>query len=113
VPAPDLIGRALTAVKPNQKRWGDITCVKTWDGWAYLATVIDLQSRAVVGWATTHRRPPQGVVFHSDRGRQSRTPLLLVAGAGGVECVLSTHGQADTRGLATAGRSVRLQRCGW
>jgi len=79
--------RALTAGKPNEKWCGDITYVKTLGGWAYLATVSDLQSRAVVGWAIgdhvrtsliiaaldlaiTHRRPPQGVVFHSDRGRQ-------------------------------------------
>jgi putative transposase len=70
------------------QRWcGDITYVKTWDGWAYLATVIDLHPRAVVGWAIAehmrtelvaaaldmalaHRQPPAGVIFHSDRGTQ-------------------------------------------
>lgn len=87
VPAPDLIGRSFTADKPNQKWCGDITYIKTWDGWAYVATVIDLHSRALIGWAAadhmrtslitealdmaiTHRRPPQGVIFHSDRGTQ-------------------------------------------
>lgn len=87
VPAPDLIGRAFTAERPNQKWCGDITYIKTWDGWAYLATVIDLHSRAVVGWAIADhmrtelvtaaldraiatRRPPAGVIFHSDRGTQ-------------------------------------------
>lgn len=87
VPAPDLIGRQFTADRPNQKWCGDITYVKTWDGWAYLATVIDLHSRALVGWAIdnhmrtdlvtdalemaiTDRRPPAGVIFHSDRGTQ-------------------------------------------
>jgi transposase InsO family protein len=87
VPAPDLLGRDFTAEQPNQRWCGDITCVKTWDGWAYLATVIDLHSRAVVGWAIadhmrtdlvtdaltmaiTHRRPEAGVIFHSDRGTQ-------------------------------------------
>ncbi|TQC38355.1 IS3 family transposase, partial [Rhodococcus sp. WS4] len=66
---------------------GDITYIKTWDGWAYLATVIDLHSRKVVGWsladhmrtslvtdalemAITHRNPSAGVIFHSDRGCQ-------------------------------------------
>ena len=67
-------------------RWcGDITYIRTWEGWLFLATVIDLASRRVVGWATadhlrTHlvedalrqapprRRPPAGVVFHSDQG---------------------------------------------
>jgi transposase InsO family protein len=66
---------------------GDITYIATWEGWAYLATVIDLASRRVVGWALTDhmrtelisealtnafesRRPPAGVIFHSDRGCQ-------------------------------------------
>ena len=87
VPAPDLIGRDFTAAHPNQRWCGDITYIKTWDGWAYLATVIDLHSRAVVGWAIadhmrtelitdaldmalTHRQPDPGVIFHSDRGTQ-------------------------------------------
>jgi putative transposase len=87
VPAPDLIGRDFTAALPDQRWCGDITYIKTWDGWVYLATVIDLHSRAVVGWALadhmrtelvtaaldmamTHRQPPPGVIFHSDRGTQ-------------------------------------------
>ena len=87
VPAPDLIARSFTAAKPNQKWCGDITYIKTWDGWAYVATVIDLHSRALIGWsvddhmrtslitdaldmAITHRRPPKDVIFHSDRGTQ-------------------------------------------
>jgi putative transposase len=44
VNAPDLIGRAFHAERPNEKWCGDITYVKTWDGWACLATVIDLHS---------------------------------------------------------------------
>lgn len=87
VGAPDLIGRDFTSAAPNEKWCGDITYVKTWNGWAYLATVIDLHSRAVVGWAIadhmrtslviealqmaiTHRRPKAGVIFASDRGAQ-------------------------------------------
>ena len=87
VNAPDLIGRDFTAQAPNQKWCGDVTYVKTWDGWAYLATVIDLHSRSVVGWAIAdhlrtslvtdaldmaveNRQPPTGVIFHSDRGTQ-------------------------------------------
>jgi transposase InsO family protein len=66
---------------------GDITYVRTWEGWAYLASVMDLASRRVVGWALadhmeaslvgdalrmalTLRRPPPGLLFHSDRGSQ-------------------------------------------
>ena len=87
VPAPDLLGRDFTAAEPDKKWCGDITYIKTWKGWAYLATVIDLHSRKVVGWAVadhmrtslvtdalmmaiTHRRPSGRVIFHSDRGCQ-------------------------------------------
>lgn len=87
VNAPDLIGRQFSAEAQDQKWCGDVTYVKTWDGWAYLATVIDLHSRRVVGWAVADhmrtslvtdaldmaiatRRPPAGVIFHSDRGTQ-------------------------------------------
>ena len=50
----DLIGRDFaTATASLNARWcGDITCIHTWEGWLYLATVIDLTSRRVVGWAT-------------------------------------------------------------
>jgi putative transposase len=51
VPAPDLIGRDFTAAQPDTRWCGDVTYIKTWNGWAYLATVIDLYSRKVVGWA--------------------------------------------------------------
>lgn len=66
---------------------GDITYVRTWEGWAYLASVMDLASRRIVGWAIAdhmeaslvcdamrmalaNRRPPPGLLFHSDRGSQ-------------------------------------------
>ena len=82
---PDLVGRDFTADAPDQLWFGDITYVRTWDGWAYVASVVDAFSRKVVGWAvadhmrtdlvldalrtaTTRRRPPKGVVFHADRG---------------------------------------------
>jgi transposase InsO family protein len=87
VNAPDRIGRVFTAERPNEKWCGDITYVKTWEGWAYVATVIDLFSRAIVGYAVddhmrtslvtdaldmaiAHRKPAKAVIFHSDRGTQ-------------------------------------------
>lgn len=85
----DLIKRDFTCAATDiNTRWcGDITYIHTWEGWLYLATVIDLDSRRVVGWATadhlrtdlvadalrnavTERRPEPGVIFHSDRGCQ-------------------------------------------
>jgi transposase InsO family protein len=93
VAAPDLIGRDFTVEAPDQRWCGDITYVKTWDGWAFLATVIDLYSRAEVGWAVAehmrtelvtaaldmalaHRQPPASVIFHSDRGSQYTSAIF-------------------------------------
>lgn len=86
--AVDLIKRIFGPDTALDTRWcGDVTYIRTWEGWAYLATVIDLASRRVVGWALAdhmrtdlvadalrmacaQRRPPAGVIFHSDRGCQ-------------------------------------------
>ena len=87
IDAPDLIGQDFTAEQPDTRWCGDITYVQTVDGWVYTATVIDLYSRKVVGYAVADhlrtslivealaaalvtRRPPNGVIFHSDRGCQ-------------------------------------------
>jgi putative transposase len=84
-PIPDLVNRDFSAEVPGQKMVGDITYVPTWEGWLYLATVIDCATRKVVGWAMDdhYRTPlisaaigmaarntdlPAGTVFHSDRG---------------------------------------------
>jgi transposase InsO family protein len=84
----DLIQRHFGPADVLDARYvGDITYIATWEGWAYLATVIDLASRRVVGWALAdhmrtelisdallmafgQRRPPAGAIFHSDRGCQ-------------------------------------------
>jgi putative transposase len=89
--AKDLIQRHFGPSTELDRRYvGDITYVMTWEGWAYLATVIDLASRRVVGWALAdhmrtelvedalemafaQRRPLPGVIFHSDRGCQYRS----------------------------------------
>lgn len=85
--APNLLERNFTAQHPNQKWVSDITYVPTQEGWLYLAVVMDLFSRRVVGWAMDNqmtselvvqalkmayqqRKPQAGVVHHSDRGRQ-------------------------------------------
>ncbi|AEH09941.1 transposase IS3/IS911 family protein [Candidatus Protofrankia datiscae] len=84
---PDLVGQDFAASAPNQLWYGDITYIRTWDGWVYMASVIDAFSRKIVGWAVadhirtelvldalrmavTRRRPPGGVIFHADRGGQ-------------------------------------------
>lgn len=84
---PDLLGRDWSPGAPDRAWVGDVTYIKTWSGWAFLATVIDCFSRKVVGFAVadhmrtdligdalrmaiTHRNPSPGVIFHSDRGSQ-------------------------------------------
>jgi putative transposase len=84
-PIPDLVRRDFTAPAPGQKMVSDITYIPTWEGWVYLATVIDCHTRAVIGWAIddnyktplisaaigmaarNHNLAP-GAIFHSDRG---------------------------------------------
>lgn len=85
--AEDLLQQDFSAEGPNQRWVGDITYLTTSDGFEYLATVMDLYSRRIVGWALSpsldasiaidalemavrQRRPPPGVIFHSDRGCQ-------------------------------------------
>ena len=50
-PIPDLVARDFTARAPGEKMVGDITYIPTWEGWAFLATVIDCATRKVIGWA--------------------------------------------------------------
>ena len=85
--APNCLNREFTATRPNTKWVGDITSVLTGEGWMYLAVVMDLWSRRVVGWemrsdlsrelvmaafehAARMRNPEAGLIFHSDRGSQ-------------------------------------------
>jgi transposase InsO family protein len=82
---PDLVNRDFTADAPGQKMVGDITYIPTWEGWLYLATVLDCHTKAVVGYAMddNYQTPliveairaaaqniplPADAVFHSDRG---------------------------------------------
>lgn len=85
--APNELARDFVATRPNERWVTDITYVWTDEGWAYLAVILDLFSRAVVGWAVDaslstqlplaalqsallKRRPNAGLLFHSDRGCQ-------------------------------------------
>ncbi len=85
-PAPDLVDRTFTAERPDQLWVADITYVPTWAGFLYLAVVLDVFSRRVIGWAmATHlrtqlvldalemalgQRRPSDVIHHSDQGSQ-------------------------------------------
>jgi putative transposase len=86
-PAPDLVKRDFVAAAPDRLWVADITYVSTWMGFLYLAVVLDVYSRRVVGWAMAEhlrselvieavemalwrRRPSDGVIHHSDQGSQ-------------------------------------------
>ena len=87
VPAPDLLERNFKSSVPGSRLVGDITYIRTWAGWAYLAVVIDLATKMVVGWSVSNRATAALVtealemaerngylepnaIFHSDRGCQ-------------------------------------------
>ena len=86
-PTPDLLRRDFTATEPGCKLVGDITYIRTWTGWLYLATVIDCFNREVIGYAMAdhlrtslitdaldmaarNHRLADEAIFHSDRGTQ-------------------------------------------
>ena len=86
-PAPDLLERDFSSSEPGTRLVGDITYIRTWAGWAYLAVVIDLATKMVVGWSVANRATASLVgdalqmaqrnghvgvdaIFHTDRGCQ-------------------------------------------
>lgn len=87
IPAPNLLNQEFCASAPNQKWVSDITYIETVEGWLYLASILDLFSRRVVGWAMADHmeaslvedalkmalqqsQPEAGLLHHSDQGRQ-------------------------------------------
>ncbi len=97
--APNLLDRNFIADQANQKWAGDVSYVSTREGWLYLAVILDLHSRRVIGWAVSNRMkrdlairalnmaiafrsPPKGCIHHTDRGsqggfnRSSQHPIL-------------------------------------
>ena len=83
---PNVLQRQFTVSRPNKAWVTDITYIRTWEGWLYLAVVMDLFSRKIIGWSTSptihrelvldavlkavRRRRPKGTLIHSDQGTQ-------------------------------------------
>ena len=105
----NLVKRKFTAEAPNRLWTGDITYIPTSQGWLYLAVVLDVFSRRIVGWsmnsrmtddlvvaafsnALVRRRPVSGFLFHTDRGSQycSKRFSAEVKAAGGIQSMSST-----------------------
>jgi putative transposase len=108
--APDLVERDFAPAAPNRLWAADITYIRTWEGWLYLASVMDCYSRRIVGWAmadhlraelvvdalemaVARRRPDAGLVHHSDQGSQY-TSLVFTrrCRAVGIEVSMGTRG---------------------
>jgi len=118
VPAPNIVARDFTAPAPNRLWIGDITYVATREGWLYLAVLLDAHSRRVVGWAMADhlrmelaldalamalraRRPPPGLVHHTDRGCQYTAAMYRAAlAARGVTVSMSRAGECLDNAMA-------------
>ena len=107
--ASDVVQRCFSAEAPNRLWTGDITYIWTAEGWLYLAVVLDVFSRRIVGWsmkkrmtdeltvtafrnALIRRQPAPGLIFHSDRGAQycSNRFQSLLKGTGSLQSMSST-----------------------
>lgn len=116
--APNVLERNFTALRPNQSWVTDITFLWTQQGWLYLAVILDLFSRRVVGWATSRnvdrhlalaalamalcqRQPGSGLVHHSDRGSTYASDDYRKAlEAGSIECSMSRKGDCWDNAVA-------------
>jgi putative transposase len=115
--APNILGQRFSPPAANVAWAADITYIWTDEGWLYLATVIDLYSRRIIGWsmgtrlltklitdaltmALQQRKPPQGVIHHSDRGSQycSDAYQALLAKHGFI-CSMSGKGNCYDNGV--------------
>jgi len=116
--ADNVLNRDFEATGPNEKWATDITYVWTGEGWLYLAAVMDLYSRRIVGWSTAdhlrtelcldalqmaleHRVGIEGLIHHSDRGVQYASDLYRdVLASQGIECSMSRRGNCWDNAVA-------------
>lgn len=116
--APNLLERNFAANRPNEAWVGDITYVPTREGWLYLAVLIDLHSRRIIGWATSRhidrnlvldalrmalgtRRPSAGLIHHTDRGSQYASKDYRKAlDNAGIVCSMSRKGDCWDNAVA-------------
>jgi len=127
--APNLLNRQFSAERPDEKWLADITYISTKEGWLYLATVLDVCSRKVVGWAmdknmderlveralqmaTAHRQPGEGVLHHSDRGSQYAShDYQALLGAHQMVCSMSRKGDCYDNAMLESFFSTLKSEC--
>jgi len=126
--AANVLGRQFEATAPNQKWLADLTYVPTAEGWLYLALVLDLFSRKLVGWAMSEsmpqeltlaalhmalgwRDPPAGLVHHSDRGSQyAAHDYRGVLAARGITVSMSRKGDCwDNAPMESANGTIKVE----
>ena len=116
--APNILARQFVAQGPNERWVGDITYLRTPQGWLYLAVILDVFSRRVVGWAVSsridrqlvldalqmaiaHRKPLPGLLHHTDRGSQyASTDYQRALATGGAICSMSRRGNCHDNAVA-------------
>lgn len=116
--APNRLERDFSTEAPDQVWVADITYIRTWEGWLYLAVVLDLYTRRVVGWAAAdhmraelvvealqmavrRRNPAPGLIHHSDRGSQYASDLFQrELAAHGFLCSMSRRGDCYDNAVA-------------
>lgn len=126
--APNLLEQNFEAISPNQKWVSDITYIWTEEGWLYLAVVLDLYSRLVVGWALSERmtallvcdalemalwrrKKPQNVIIHSDRGVQYCSQQYQdLLSKNNLICSMSKKGDCfDNAAMESWNRSLKVE----
>lgn len=126
--APNVVGRDFAATAPNQKWLADLTYIPTDEGWLYLALVLDLFSRKLVGWAMSDtmpqeltlaalhvalgwRDPAPGLVHHSDRGSQyAAGDYRKVLRARGITVSMSRKGDCwDNAPMESVNGTVKVE----
>lgn len=129
--APNVLGRQFSAERPNQKWIADFTYIWTTEGWLYVAAVIDLFSRRVVGWsmkaemtaqlvtdalimAIWRRGRPDALLHHSDQGSQYTSEQFRTLMADhGIDCSMSRSGNVwDNAAMESFFSSLKTERIG-
>src|SRR6185312_10597390 len=127
--APNVLDRQFTAARPNQRWIADFTYIWTAEGWLYVAAVLDLFSRRVVGWAMRaemtaqlvtdallmaiwRRGRPDGLLHHSDRGSQyTSEQFQRLMADHGITCSMSRSGNVwDNAAMESFFSSLKTER---